>query len=270
MKKILYSLLCLALLTSLGCAVTNYGVITDNRGDYSGVIRTMHKAYIVPTSQVATIWSDGTDELFSMVYQNQYADRHIYTFNNYDPTGAVTFMDQTYCDWRYEGCEITRATDPHQDWLDDPFDYEYFGDCSGARSLSLLVSQTSRLGECGDRIFRDLQDLGAEFAELPTTSFRGETAYLVPMNAGNTSINLINGDTATSMPLYGQFTGFLTEKLQFVVPMTPNMKLQLGWLANYSATNGNLATVEITYGSLQGTVDLAIAADGLAYNGSRF
>lgn len=266
MRKLLYSVLVLALLTSLGCAITNYGVITDDRGDYSGVIRTMHKAYVVPTGQVATIYADGSDELFTMVYQNQYADRTLYTFNNFDPTGAVNFLDQTYCDWRYEGCEIVRARDPRQDWLDDPFDYEFFGDCSGARSLSLLVDQGSRLGECGDRLFSDIQGLSAEFAELPTTTFRGETAYVVPMNAGNTTITLDD----TNMPLYGQFTSFLTEDLQLVIPMTPNTKLQLGWLANHVNTNGTRANLAITYGSLQGSVDLAIAIDGINHNISRF
>ncbi len=270
MRKLLYSVLVLALLTSLGCAITNYSVITDTRGDYSGVIRTMHKAYIIPTSQVAKVYADGSDCLFTMVYQNQYADRTLYTFNNFDPTATVKFLDQTYCDWRYEGCEIVRARDPHQDWLDNKFDHEFFKDCSGARSLSILLDQKKRLGECGDRIFSDLQDLSAEFAELPTTSFRGETVYVVPMNSGNTSITLTSGDVATNMPIYGQFTGFLTEELQLVVPMTPNMKLQLGWLANHTNANGEAAHVEITYGSLNGAVDLHLLTEGLNYNSSRF
>ncbi|MDQ7005938.1 MAG: hypothetical protein Q9Q40_01760 [Acidobacteriota bacterium] len=271
MRKLLYSVLCLALLASLGCAITNYGVITDDRADFSGVIRTGHKAYVTPTSQIATIWSDGSDELFTMVYQNQYADRKLYTFNNFDPTASVLFLDQTYCDWRYEGCEITRAWDPHQDALDDPFDFEFFEDCSGARSLSLLVSQESRLGECGDRVFADLQNLAGEFADLPVTQFRGEAAYVIPVNAGNTNVSVTTPEGVTaSVPLYGQFTGFVTEKLQVVIPMTPNMKSQLNWARNFVDQNGNLGTVEIQYGSLNGTVSLAVARDGLIHNANRF
>ncbi|MDQ7005936.1 MAG: hypothetical protein Q9Q40_01750 [Acidobacteriota bacterium] len=270
-KMMIYGLLSLLLLTSLGCAITNYAVITDDRADFSGVIRTGHKAYVTPSSQIATIYSDGSDELFTMVYQNQYADRKLYTFNNFDPTASVLFLDQTYCDWRYEGCEITRAWDPHQDALDDPFDFEFFGDCSGARSLSLLVSQDSRLGECGDRIFADLQGLAGEFADLPVTHFRGEAAYVIPVNSGNTAVSISTPDGVTaSVPLYGQFTGFVTERLQIVIPMTPNMKSQLNWARNFVDQNGNLGTVEIQYGSLGGTVNLAVARDGLIHNANRF
>ncbi len=271
MRKLLYSVLILALLASLGCAITNYGVITDDRGDYSGVIRTGHKAYIIPTSQTATTYPDGSDELFSMVTQNQYADRTIYTFNNFDPTATALFLDQTYCDWRYEGCEIIRARDPHQDHLDDPFDNEQFPECDGFRSLSLFVDQAERVGECGDRIFSNRQDLAAEFAELPTTTFRGETAYVVPMNDANTAITLTNTDGLSfNVPLYGQHTGFITNKLQFVATMTPNSRFVNEWLRNYATEHGSIATAEITYGSLSGNMQISLATDGLAYNASRF
>lgn len=271
MRTLPSALLCAMVLLSLGCTVTNYPVITDSRGDYSGVIRTSHKAYIIPTSQLATIWSDGSDELFSLVYQNQYADRTIYSFNNFDPTASVKWLDQTYCDWRYEGCAHLVSDDPHQDWLDDPFDYEMFGSCSGARSSCMLISMYARNGECGDAIFSDFQSLAAEFADLPTTSFRGERAYIVPVNAANTSIVLTDKDgISTAMPLYGQFTGFLDSELRTVIPMNPNMKLQLGWLANYARRSGKVQSAEITYGSLSGSVDIGLLADHLAYNQSRF
>jgi hypothetical protein len=50
-----------------GCEITDYPVITDDRGGYSGIVRTGHKAYIMPSSQVATVYDDGSDETFSMV-----------------------------------------------------------------------------------------------------------------------------------------------------------------------------------------------------------
>lgn len=266
MKKLLFSVVLLSLLAA-GCAVTDYPVITDDRGSFSGVIRTGHKAYMIPSGQVATSWSDGSDELFSMVYQNQYGDQKIYTFNNFDPTGSVLFMDQTYCDWRYDGSEITRAWNPANANVDSIFDYEFFPDASGARSLSLLVSYTSRIGECGDGMFSaNKQAMYGEFANLSTTTWRGGTAYIVPINSGNTSVSLNN----QSMPIYGQFNAFLTDKMQLVVPMTPNARHELRWLSGFAATQGKLANASITYGSMSANVNIALAADGINYNLNRF
>jgi hypothetical protein len=269
MKKLLFGALLLALVAA-GCAITDYPVITDDRGSYSGVIRTGHKAYIVPSGQVATIWTDGSDELFSLVYQNQYGDQKIYTFNNFDPTGSVNFLDQTYCDWRYEGCEITRAWNPANANIDDTFDYEFFPDCSGARSISVLVSYTSRIGECGDGLMADKQNLYAEFANLATTNWRGGVAYVVPMNASNTSITLTANNNTTAVPMFGQTTGFITEQLQFVLPMTPNTRHQLRWLSGYAAENGARANMTFGYGALSTTFEVAFAADGINHNLNRY
>jgi hypothetical protein len=266
MKKLLLGALVLAL-AATGCAVTDYPVISDDRGSYSGVIRTGHKAYVVPTSQIATIWDDGSDELFSMVYQNQYGDQTLYTFNNFDYTASVLFLDQTYCDWRHDGCEIVRAWNPNNANIDDPFDYEFFPDCSGARSLSLLLSQSSRLAECGDKmLMADKQGLMGEFANLATTTWRGEVAYLLPINAENTSITF-NG---VSAPIYGQFTTFVTNDLDLVIPATPNLRHELRWLADYVAENGNEANVTLTYGSVSANLQMAFAPAGITHNLNRF
>jgi hypothetical protein len=266
MKRLFLAVLVSAL-AATGCAITDYPVINDDRGGYSGIIRTGHKAYIQPTSQIATLWDDGSDELFSMVYQNQYGDQQIYTFNNFDQTASVLFLDQTYCDWRYDGCEIVRAWNPNNANIDNVFDYEFFPECSGARSLSLLVSNTSRVGECGDALFlADKQDLMAEFANFATTSWRGGTAYVVPMHDGNMTVSL-NG---TQMPLFGQYTGFVTENLNFVLPMTPNARHNLSWLASWIAQNGNQAVANISYGSVGASVDVSFAANGINHNLGRF
>lgn len=265
MRKLIYGVLALALVAT-GCAITDYPIISDDRADFSGTIRTGHKAYIIPSGQVGTIWDDGTDELFTLVYQNAYGDQKLYTFNNFDPTGAVIWMDQTYCDWRYEGCEITRAWNPHNAVIDDTFDYELFPDCSGYRSLSLLVSYVSRLGECGDKIFAaDKQDMAAEFANLATTTWRGGTAYVVPMTADNTSITLNN----TSLPIYGQLTSFVTEKLRLVVPMTPNTRYELSWLGAFAANN-KVANLTFQYNSLEASFRIGLVPEGFNYNVNRY
>ncbi len=273
MRKIIpFALVLAALVLAVGCAVTDYPVITDSRGDYSGVIRTGHKAYIEPTSQVATIYPDGSDELFSMVYQNQYGDQKLYTFNNFDPTGSVNLMDFVYCDWRYDGCEITRAWNPANSAVDNSMDYEFFPDCSGARSLSLLLQESGRVGECGDGLaWAGRQGLASEFANLATTTWRGTTAYIVPVDSSNTTIALTAGNGATqTVPLFGSFNMFVNEKGQTIVPMTPNTRHELRWLSQFAAQNGNAASASINYGSFSTTVNVGFAKAGLDYNVSRF
>ncbi len=270
MKKLLFALFALAMVASLGCAITNYPMITDSRGDYSGLIRTAHKAYIETTSQIATIYPDGSDELFAMVLQNQYGDQTLYTFNNYDPTASVLFLDQTYCDWRYEGCEIVNAWNPRQN--DDPFDYQFFEDCSGARSLSVLLDQASRLGECGDALFAaEKQNLASVFADLDTTTWRGGSAYVVPVHAGNASVTLTSATgVSESAPIFGNFTGFITEELQVAIPMTPNARHELNYLRGWVAANGNTASVSVTYEGLSANVAVTFRPDGLGNNAGRF
>lgn len=261
----------LVLALALGCAITSYPVIVDDRGDYSGVVRTGHKAYIVPSFAAAAVYPDGSDELYSMVYQNQYGDQSIYTFNNYDPSGAVVFLDQTYCDWKFEDCEIVRAWNPIQN--DDLFDYEFFEDCSGARSLTLLLAYSIRIGECGDHrpLGGDLQTAFSVFSELGQTMWRGHRAYHLPIDASVASASL---ESATGLveqvPIYGSYDVIVTNDLQLVVPMTPNARHQLAWLRSWVDRNGPDATLRYDYDSFVSELDLRLRADGLAYNAGRF
>jgi hypothetical protein len=59
MRKLVFA--ALAVVVMAGCAVTDYPVIFDSRGaDGDGVLQSFYdKAYIIPTSSVATIWDDG-------------------------------------------------------------------------------------------------------------------------------------------------------------------------------------------------------------------
>lgn len=271
MRKLLVCLLAAGLLASVGCHVTDYPTITDSRDGFSGIIRTWHRAYITPTSQIATIWDDGTDELINLAYQNSNGDQTLDTKNNFDPTGAVTFVDQTYCDWRFFSCEIATSWNPRVG-PDNIFDFEGDADCFGYRSLSLLVSQGSRLGECGDTLFwgNQKQELLGEFANLPVASFRGEPAYVVGINAGNTSIEFDFGGVNKTMPIYGQFTAFVDNKLRTAVPMTPNARLELAWLQSQVAEHGELVTGTVNYGSLSGSIEARIVLEGVTENLSRF
>ncbi len=251
---------------ALGCALTYYPVITDTRGDYSGVIRTGHQAYVA-TYNYAIEWDDGSDELFSMVSQNAYGDQVLYTYNNFDPTGSVTLYDQTYCDWRYDGCEAVRAFNPHQSNVQDQFDYEVFPDCSGARTFSTAISYSSRSGECGDSRFPGgNQNLAAEFSQLATTTWRGKPAYIVPFNSQTATLSF----GGFAVPLYGQSTGLITDSMQMIVPMTPNARHTLRWMSAWAEQHPGPTEATLTYGSFSMSMPIKLRKAGIDYNISRF
>ncbi|MFN7964371.1 MAG: hypothetical protein U0V87_01615 [Acidobacteriota bacterium] len=167
---------------------------------------------------------------------------------------------------------MVRAWNPAQSNVDDPFDYEFFPDASGARSLSLLVSNSSRVGECGDGLFNgQKQALMGEFANLATTTWRGGNAYIVPMSADNFSITLFARSGASgSLPIFGQYTAFLNERLQMAIPVTPNARHELRWLQNWVSQNGSRFNATVSYGSLTATVDASALISGLNNNLNRF
>jgi hypothetical protein len=272
-SKSLFVLVILAQAFALGCALVDYPVIEDSRGDYEGIIRTGHKAYIQPTFRVATLYPDGSDEIFWMVYQNSYGDQKLYTFNNYDPSGAVSFLDQTYCDWKFEFCEVSRAWNPIQN--DDEFDYEFFPDCSGWRSILTIVGLApfQRVGECGDRVALGggAQALAGMLANLDETTWRGERAYHLPIDADRFSATLESaGGTVSAMPVFGKYDLVVTDELEYIVPMTPNSRHQLSWVQGWVAEHGHEATMRFSYQGFESTLSLRFVSEGLAHSQGRF
>ncbi len=260
MRKLLCTAFLAAVVLSLGCAITDYPVITDARGGDNGVMQSFYdKAYIVPSGSVATIWDDGTDELYTQVTQDWKGDQWLYTYNNFDPTAAVTFLDQTYCDpVRQSNCALATAWNPDIA-SDDVFDYTYDTSCSGARSLSLLVSYTARNGECGSGLWTDRQAAAFEFSQLEKTNFRGHEYYSLPIDNSVASFSLTGGDGAQGvMPVFGRFNGYIDSKLRTAFPMTPNAKFQLRWLDNWVNAHGNNIDVDATYGSLTANFKLHV------------
>jgi hypothetical protein len=276
MRKLIYAALISAVLLSLGCAITNYPVIFDDRGPWGDSV--LHgqydKALIEPSGMVGTIYSDGSDMLFSTVTQDWKADQWIYTYNNFDPTASVIFLDNTYCDPNHQTeCWVTLAWNPdlpdaypHGDEMggpglnpvDDIFDYAFDTGCSGARSLSVLVSYNVRIGECGSGIWASPQDLALEFSLLNPTTFRGLAAYELPIDASIASFT-VNG---VEMPIYGRFTGYIDTELRLALPMTPNWDYQASWLNRHVENYGSYLQVDMTYGSLNAQFHLNATSAG--------
>lgn len=258
---------------TLGCAVTNYPVIFDSHGPWGdGVLDSFYDAaYIVPTSQVATIFGDGSDELYTILAQDWTGDQRLKTFNNFDPTATVLFLDQTYCDPnRQTDCAIWTAWNPDlpdayphgsandpeggpgNNVTDDPFDGDFDDTCSGARSLSLLLSQDSRVGECGSGLWADKQATAYELSALDRVTFRGRDAYQVPVDSSIARFELIDAEGAVvQAPIYGRFTGYLDSDLRMAVPVGPNAKYQMRWLENFVREHGSYFQMRVTYGSVQ-------------------
>lgn len=156
--------------------------------------------------------------------------------------------------------------------MDDEFDYQWFQDCSGSRSLDLIVSYISRIDECGDLwLGNKTQNCAAEFAHLLTTTWRGEPAFVVPIHEGNTTLVLTAPDGLSSeVPLFGAVNAVLNNRLNMVVPMTPNTRHELSWLREWVATNGNRANVQVTFGALTMEFKLGFRKDGIDYNLQRY
>jgi hypothetical protein len=260
MKKLL--LIALLAAFSLGCAITDYPVIFDTRGaDANGVMTGQYDLAYIVTSQVATIWDDGSDELFTLVSQDWKGDQWLKTYNNYDPSGLINFLDQTYCDPTFDSsfCAIATAWNPdlpnaypHGDQgagynnVDDVFDYVLDLNCNGARSLSLLVSYTTRYGECGSSVWADRQGAAYEFSLLEKVNFRGQSVYHIPVDSTVATFTVNGAD----MPVYGRFNMYMNDKLQVAFPVTPNARYQLNAIDRVIQRDGHFLDVNMTYGSL--------------------
>jgi hypothetical protein len=185
MKKLFYMGFCLVLAMGIGCAATNYPVIIDG---YTGAIEnTNGKALIIPSSQVATLWSDGADNLFWMVDQKANGDQTITTYNYYT-TDGTNFIDFDYCSPDWTGCAIYTAPNPVVGDV-DIFDGTPNYNCDGARSYSVRVSFGARYTECGRGIMDRLN------ATQTMTELNGN--LIANLSRANTQI--IVGDQNLSM-----------------------------------------------------------------------
>lgn len=278
MKKVLLAAV-LAVL-SLGCAITDYPVITDTRGaDDGGTLFGQYAwAYIRPYyGQVATIWSDGSDEIFSVVSQDWTGDQWLKSFNNFDASGLLNFLDQLYCDPTIQdaNCPITIAWNPdlpnaypHGDQSagynneDDVFDYIYNPTCSGARSLSILISYGSRYyGECGSGFAQTLQNRAYEFSQLERAMFQGREMYHIPIDNSTASFTVTGQDGYVSdMRIFGRYNLYMDDNMRVAIPMSPNAAYQMRSLQNFVDEHGHYMNVNLTYGSLTGNFQISVTS----------
>jgi hypothetical protein len=169
MKKLLYLGFCLVLAMGVGCAITDYPVMVDA---YTGEIVNTNSNAMILSSQVATIWADGADNLFTMINQKADGSGTLRTYNYYTTDGTY-FQDYNYCHPDWNGCAIVTAENGGP-----MFDYTYNINCNGIRSLSVLVGMGMRYQECGRLDMGTKNDLYDQMIQTPN----GAETYLTRNN----------------------------------------------------------------------------------------
>lgn len=235
MRKLFYLGFCALLLASIGCAITNYPLLVDVR--YGDLEKTNGRAMIYQSSQVATLWDDGADNLFSMVDQKANGDQVLTTYNYYTTDGQY-FQDWTFCQANWGGCAIWTAPNPVEGDV-DIFDGDWNQNCLGSRSLSSLVSVGSRYGECGRWSSLDKHNL------LNGVTWLSEDMVSINLNRNNTNL-LANG---MNIPIYGS--------MQVTADLGNNTML-------LDATNPLLSYTKEAYSQITGEKEVTLSINGIS------
>ncbi len=267
MKKLFYLGFCLVLMTGFGCAITNYGLITDNNqtsaGGGAGEIRdTFGKAKLVHASQWATLQADGIDELLNFIDQEADGSQRLYTHNNFSVAGDATFSDDLYCSPETKGCaavysEDADPTDPNE----DPFKSRLNEECPGARSLSLSLSTGRYYGECGRTGTWSLQDKLSMYNMGEMGEMFGREVLMYTLNHNTFSIQLDNNaGIVSNLPITGEATAALSLNGQLNGLLDASSPLLGTMLRNYGAwlmENGaDMTTVTVTYNGISRSFDI--------------
>jgi hypothetical protein len=247
MKKIFVLACAVALTMGFGCALTDYDLITDNENG-SAPVNTNGKAYVKFSSQIATTYPDGTDNLYWACDQSTSGDRVLTTYN-YFTTGGDPFLGDLYCTPDRGGCALVTAQDPQTGDV-DPFDYTYNKNCSGLRSLSLLLGSSRYYGECGrvassDRVLKVL----ALANQMDSVNIDGRTWLHGNLSALNTSVVVNKGGSAYALPITGQLGMFVDAPRRHVLvdASNPLASTMVKNLVNFNNShNGSGMTGTIT------------------------
>jgi hypothetical protein len=210
MRKVFYLGFCLVLVMGVGCAITDYQIITDNdqiitNQSANATVNTNGRAHI-RSFQIALIFGDGADEIINFVDQKTNGDRTMTTYNNFSTFAGPgpTFHDDLYCNPDWQGCAIWTSHDPPGGFDRAgvgyaAFDGRYNTNCNGARSIIFLVSTLRQSrgfyndGECG-RANHTLQDYVQflNMGEFGMYAGRAGLWYFLDSSNTNYSINGVN------------------------------------------------------------------------------
>lgn len=266
MRKLFYVGFCLVLALGVGCAITDYPVIQDY---YSGeIVNTNGKARIAVTGQIATIWPDGADNLFSMVDQKANGDQTLTTYNYYTTDGTY-FYDLLYCTPDWNGCSIWTAPNPVVGDV-DPFDGQWNQNCAGSRSLSYLLSTTRYYGECGRAVLnvRDRVNLMSSATliddyKLAFNLSAANTSIFFDNNAGMKSLIPFVGNVGLVVDVHGK----RSTAIHMDNPLLGNtLKAAADWAGRYQT---GLTTVTISLNGVDLNWNVRLRPDAMRANANR-
>lgn len=269
MKKLFYLGFALVLAAGVGCAITDYPIITDNDqglGDGGGIVNTNGKAHLI-TSQVATLWPDGADELFSQVDQKVNGDQTITTYNNYSTMYPI-FHDDLYCNPDWQGCAIVTAPNPAVGDA-DPFDYSWNQSCGGSRSLSLLVSYGARsYGECGRAAWTYAQKLQV----LNAMNQAADGTLFGTINATNFSMVLSGANGSVNVPVISSANYRLLQGRKLLVDTNATLGSNLTAFANAAkqASNDGRVTLSVSLYGVTRDFNMKIRDEAVRNNSRRY
>lgn len=267
MKKVFYLAFCAVLSLGLGCAITNYSLITDNdqvsNGQGTGVVNTNGKALVKQSSQVATLWPDGADNMTWFVDQGASGDRTLTTYNNFS-TGYPIFPDDLYCSPDRQGCALVTAPDPEVGDV-DIFDYSWNSSCAGSRSLSVLLSTSRYYGECG-RAVPSLNDRLSMLYQGRSASKWGLAGLRWDMTPANSSVVLDNlAGNRTLVPMTGAMSVLIVGngmRNGIIDASNPALKAMGDYTANWAqnfASHQNQIT--FTYNGIEFKQNFGLVSD---------
>jgi len=277
MKKLFYLGFALVLAAGVGCALTNYQLITDNdqlknQSAPTSTVNTNGKAHVIESSQIATVYPDFLEETLWFVDQRTNGDRTLTTYINRttDPVyyggPNAQFHDDLYCNPDWQGCAVVTAQDPEVGDV-DIYDYAYNPRCESGPTVYYLFSTTRYYGECG----RSLQDVGA-LIMMGQPKKDGLFYLLTPANT-NILLTSKSDGTTTAMTLPGDVSVFVSGQRDrhATVDLTNPV---FGSFKNALATHGEIhgANNEITlqFNGLSKTFATRLMIDNLHNGAKRF
>jgi hypothetical protein len=260
MKKFFYLGFCVVLVMGVGCAISDYQIITDNdqnsiAGQQLGnvTVNTNGKAHI-RSFQIASIFGDGADEAIHFVDQKSNGDRTLNTYDNFSTFGGPgpTFHDDLYCNPDWTGCAAWTSTDPPGGYDRSgagfpAFDGRFNDNCRNG--LQTIFSTTRQRrgyyndGECGRGAAADLASRIAIMNMGTLGSFEGEPGLWYFLDQNNTTYTVNN----TLIPI-AQTSLFLNPKARLAVfdMSNPLHRVSMQAVAGV-APAGEVATFAITY-----------------------
>jgi hypothetical protein len=262
MRKLFYLAFCAVLLAGVGCAITDYQVITDNDQLFgqtapAATINTNGKANI-RSFQITLIYAGlgRTDEAINFVDQKSNGDRTLNTYDNHSTfgLGGPTFKDDLYCNPDWTGCATWTAHDPPGGYdrkgAGFPvFDGNLNNHCKAYYALAILASTKRQRrgyyndGECGRGGATDLASRLAIMNMGQLGTFEGEPGLWYHLDQNNTTYTVNN----TLIPL-AQTSIFLNPKLRIgaLLMDNPLHAVSMNAVAGVAAP-GEVATFSLTY-----------------------